>query len=125
MARLSSSEDLDFLRTWPEFRGEREAKFLREQRRICRLYLQEIAADFRRLHKAARALVAHAPEEHADLVGLLFHQQVVFWRALVVIEIRLMLGAAGVPQMNLGTLLGSVDDLRSALARSAATAQTA
>jgi hypothetical protein len=119
MARLVSEEDLEFLRTLPGFRGRAAPAFRRERRRIFRLYLQEIAADFRRLHSAARALASQAPEEHADLVGVLFRQQVLFWRALCLIEIRLMLYAAGVPKIDTAALLGCIEELRSAVARAA------
>jgi hypothetical protein len=117
MARLSSADDLEFLRTLPGFREEMGAKFGREQRRIYGLYLRDIVADFRRLHAAARALISHAPAEHAELVGALFGYQVRFWRNLAIIEVRLALGTVGVRGIDPSALLGSVDELRAALSR--------
>jgi hypothetical protein len=120
MARLSSSEDLQFLRSLPGFREEMAARLGREQRRIYRLYLRDLAADFRRLHASARALVSHAPAENAELVGMLAGCQFRFWRNLAIIEARLALGAIGIQGADAGALIGNVDELRAALSRASA-----
>ena len=117
MVRLTSSEDLEFLRAQPGFNKGMDAKFRRDRRRACRLYLKEITADFRRLHSAARTLASQAPAEHSELIGVLFRHQAAFWGSLGRIELRLMLGAGGISEMNLGGLLGNLDELRAALSR--------
>ncbi len=96
MARLLSEEDLVFLKAQPGFKPEIEKKFIRERRRIFRLYLQELAGDFHRLHAHARFMVASLPSESSPLVGMLVRQQVRFWYELAAIEMRLSLGGVGV-----------------------------
>jgi hypothetical protein len=96
MARLLSDEDLDFLKAQPGFRPEIGKKFRRDRRRIFRLYLQELARDFHRLHAHARAVVASLPAEHSTLVGVLLRGQIRFWYEIVALEMRLSLSQAGV-----------------------------
>lgn len=91
MARLMNGEDLLFLKSQPGFRPELGKKFCRERRRIFRLYLQELAADFHRLHAHARLMVASMPADHSHLVGMLIRQQVRFWYEMAAIEMRLSL----------------------------------
>jgi hypothetical protein len=101
MARLLGDEDLDFLRQFSHCRPQLAERWERERRQIFRLYLREAAAEFQRLHAAARLLVAQAPEEHAGLVGKLLRQQVTFWRTLAVIELRLTLGDLALGKLGL------------------------
>lgn len=116
LRRLCSNADLEFLRSLPSYRPETGKAFRANQRRIVRLYLKELTGDFRRLHAAARALAAEAPEEHADLVPVLMRQQVVFWVALARIEARLTLSHAGVEELNLNGLFDAVEAIRAATA---------
>ncbi len=95
MARLLSEEDLVFLKAQPGFTPEIEKKFTRERRRIFRLYLQELAGDFHRLHARARFIVANMPSEHFPLVSMLIRQQVRFWCEMAAIEMRLSAGFPG------------------------------
>jgi len=92
MARLMSDEDLLFLRSQPGFRPEIGKKFSRDRRRIFRMYLQELARDFHRLHAHAREVAASLPADHAPLVGMLIRQQMRFWFEMTAIEMRLSLG---------------------------------
>jgi hypothetical protein len=92
MARLMSDEDLLFLRSQPGFRPEIGKKFSRERRRIFRMYLQELARDFHRLHAHAREVAASLPADHAPLVSMLIRQQMRFWFEMTAIEMRLSLG---------------------------------
>jgi hypothetical protein len=89
MARLLSDEDLDFLKAQPGFRPEVGKKFMRDRRRIFRLYLQELAKDFHRLHRQTRELVAALPEEHSALVGVLLRSQARFWYEMAALEMKL------------------------------------
>ncbi len=86
-----ADEDLAFLRAQPGYRPEIGRKFSRERRRILRLYLQELACDFHRLHAHARAMVAALPADNSPLVGMLLRQQVRFWYEMAAIELRLSL----------------------------------
>src|SRR5947209_2164311 len=79
MARLLSDEDLLFLKAQPGYQPEMGKNFVRERRRIFRLYLQELAREFHLLHAHARAMVARLPSENSPLVGMLLRQQIRFW----------------------------------------------
>jgi hypothetical protein len=104
MARLMSDEDLVFLKAQPGFKPEIGQKFIRERRRIFRLYLRELAGEFHRLHAHARAVVASLPSEHSPLVGMLLRQQLRFWYEMAAVEMRLSLDTMGV-----GAFAGSLD----------------
>ena len=56
MGRLMAEEDFVFLKSQPGYRAEMGVRWKRERRRIFRLYLAELKADFRRLHAHARQL---------------------------------------------------------------------
>lgn len=96
MGRLLSNEDLLFLKAQPGFRPEIGKKFLRERRRIFRLYLQELVRDFNRLHAHARFIAASLPAEHAGMVGVLLRTQLRFWFEIAALEMRLSLSGIGV-----------------------------
>jgi hypothetical protein len=97
MARLMADDDLVFLRAQAGYCPEVGRKFSRERRRIFRLYLQQLASDFHRLHAHARAMVATLPAEHSALVGILLRQQVRFWYEMTAIEMRLSFDLIGGP----------------------------
>ncbi len=115
MARLLRDEDLRFLESRPGYRPEMGAQLRRSHRRIFRLYLAELSADFRQLHAAARRIVADAPEQHSAMVGMLMRQQLVFWRALASIELRLALDWAGLGAADAQRLIHTVEQLQRAL----------
>jgi hypothetical protein len=120
MARLLAGGDADFLRhnaSCPKV----ATRWDRSRRRVARLYLRELAADFHRLHAKARALVAESPEQYAALVPLLLRQQFVFRRTLVMIEVRLALGGLSVTQTSVEKLLGSIEAMQREISRVAAT----
>jgi hypothetical protein len=96
MGRLLGDEDLEFLKSQPGFRPEIGKKFCRDRRRIFRLYLQELAQDFYRLHAHARLVVASLPAEHSALVGVLLRGQLRFWYEMTALEMRLTLSRVGV-----------------------------
>lgn len=120
MTRLLTGQDLDFLKAQPGYRPEVGQKFLRERRRIFRLYLTDLAADFRALHACARQMVANSGAQHADLVGALLRQQFTFWRALAAIEFRLMTGGLGFADANVRGLIDAMEAMRAELTRIAA-----
>jgi hypothetical protein len=116
MARLLDSEDLRFLTSRPGYRREVGARLRDSRRRIFRMYLAELSADFHRLHAAARRMASEAPEQHADLIPFLMRQQMAFWRSLVAIEVRLALSWAGLAPADARGLLEIVQQLQQTLA---------
>jgi hypothetical protein len=117
MEHLLSGEDFAFLASQPGYRPEIGARWKRERRRIFRLYLDELKRDFRRLHAEARLMAASAGAESAELVGILMRQQVAFWRAMAVLEVRLALRAAGIGKVDVRPLMELLEAMRVDLAR--------
>ena len=115
MARLTCEEDLDYLRKLPGFRENMTTRLRKQRRRILRMYLRELAADFRVLHARARRLVAVAPEEHAPLVGFLLRQQVTFWLRLARIEVGLSLAPVGMGTGDVRALVRGLEAIHAAI----------
>jgi len=118
MTRLLARDDLDFLAAQPGCRPELLAQFRRQRRRIFRMYLRDLAADFRALHAEARKIAAASPEPQAQLIVSLLRQQVTFRFALLAIEARLLLPHPG--SLDIRELIASVEALRLDVASMAA-----
>ncbi|HML16080.1 MAG TPA: hypothetical protein VK419_03605 [Bryobacteraceae bacterium] len=116
MTRLLHDPDLHFLEKQPGYRPEIGQKLRRERLRIFRLYLADLAADFRALHAAAREMVANSDAQHADLIAPLFRQQFTFWRAIASIEFRLMTGGRSLIPAEVRGLIDAMEAMRLALA---------
>jgi len=109
MGRLMAEEALVFLKSQPGYRAEIGERWKRERRRIFRLYLAELKADFRRLHAHARELVAGSGADSAGLVDVLMKQQVTFLMATTALEFRLALEWIGIGS-GFGGLGGRADE---------------
>lgn len=118
---LLSNDDFDFLATLPGYKPEIGKKLRQHHERILRLYLRELARVFRSVHAEAREIVATAGEEHAPTVGLLMRQQLVFWQAMVRIELSFAVPGFSVGRWNkaraaaLGGALEAIAALRAAV----------
>lgn len=108
MTRLMSKDDLLFLEAQPGFRGEVRKKFMEERRRIFRLYLHDLAADFHRLHKDARTLAASMSADQAPLIGVLIRQQARFWFEMTAIELRLSFDWIGIGSIDPSALVNAI-----------------
>ena len=117
MARLLDPADVAFLAAQPGMDAKAVEKFKLERRRVFRLYLRELVADFGLLHRQARELVAVSPDKNADLVENLVRLQVRFWGAVASVELQLALQHLGIGQVDAGRLLDAVDSLHSAVVR--------
>ena len=96
MTRLLTGDDLEYLKAQKGYRPEIGEKFRRDRARMFRLYLADLAVDFRSLHAIARELVANAGAENADLVGsLLPPAGYVSGGRCLAIELRLTTGGMG------------------------------
>ncbi|HTM15212.1 MAG TPA: hypothetical protein VL127_19955 [Bryobacteraceae bacterium] len=117
MGRLMAEEDLVFLKSQPGYRAEMGERWKRERRRIFRLYLAELKADFRRLHAHARELAADSEAGSADLVEVLMKQQFTFLMATTALEFRLALQGIGVGRVDITPLIELVEAMRVDLAQ--------
>ncbi|MBV9397899.1 MAG: hypothetical protein JO062_07960 [Bryobacterales bacterium] len=118
MARLLQDDDLDFLRQRVCPRAGIVERWDRARRQVFRLYLNDLASDFRGLHAEARALVAESPEQYSDLVGVLMRQQIAFWRAMAGIRVRLMANALGFGHVDARPLVNALDGMQLEIERS-------
>lgn len=118
MARLLASDDIEFLRRRVCRRSGIVERWDGARRRVFRLYLSDLAADFHALHAEARALVAESPEQYSDLVGVLMRQQVAFWRAMAGVRARLVLHGLGLGQVDARPLVTALDNMRLEIERS-------
>jgi hypothetical protein len=117
MGRLMAEEDLVFLKSQPGYRAEIGERWKRERRRIFRLYLAELKADFRRLHAHARELVAGSGADSGPLVEVLMKQQVTFLMATTALEFRLALQQIGIGKVDITPLIQLVEAMRMDLAQ--------
>ncbi len=122
MTRLMSDDDLLFLKSQPGFRPEIGKRFHQERRRIFRLYLEELAADFHRLHAHAREIVANLPADHSPLVGILIRQQVRFWYEMAIVEMRLSFHLTGAVSIHARGLVEALAAMHAEIGRVAVTA---
>ncbi len=112
MGRLMAEEDLVFLKSQPGYRAEIGERWKRERRRIFRLYLAELKADFRRLHTHARELIAASGADSAPLLEVLMKQQFTFMMATTALEFRLALQWIGIGKVDITPLIQMVEAMR-------------
>ncbi len=121
LTRLLADDDMDFLRrhhSCPKI----AAQWKRARVRIVRLYLSDLATDFRRLHAEARALAAESPEQYSELIGVLIRQQVTFWRVMAEAELRLTLSWLGLERMDARRLVEAMAAMHAEIDRTVAAA---
>jgi hypothetical protein len=115
MTQLMTGEDVQFFSGQPGVTRGQWQNFKRNRRRIFRLYLRELAADFQCLHRRAREIVAEVPEDHSVLVGSVLRLQVDFWRFLALIEVQLALDGLGLGTVDSRRLLETINALHTAV----------
>jgi hypothetical protein len=114
MARLLSGEDLQFVASRPGCRRRLLARLKRDRRRIFRMYLYELAGDFRALHGEARRVAARLPAHQDALVA----RRAAFWKSIALIELRLLFPRTGMADVS--RLIESMEALHVDLIRIAA-----
>ena len=112
MERLLAQRDFDFLQSFPGVSPAFARSFRSDRRRIFRGYLQSLDRDFTRLCAGLRAVVATANEDRTDLALLVARQQFAFRMAMMKVECRLLLHAAGFGPVDSRQLLACFDSLR-------------
>src|SRR5581483_7892547 len=109
-ARLLSADDFAFIAGQPGYQSKIGRKMRKTRRRIFRMYVRKLASDYYRIHALARRMAANSPEANSVLVGKLVRQHISFWRAILLIEIRML--TPGIPDINLAPLVESIEAMR-------------
>lgn len=117
MVQLMSGDDLQFLSEQPGVTRAQCQSFKRNRRRVFRLYLHELAAEFRILHRQAREIVANSPSGSGRVVGSVLQLQVNFWRFLALIELQLVLDRLGLGTVDSARLLETISVLHAAVSQ--------
>lgn len=117
MNRLLSARDVQFLEAQPGLSAKRRARWKHDSLRIFRLYLSELTRDFHALHAEARRMVAESHSESLELASILVRQQVAFWRARIILEVRLLMFACGIGAVDVSPLLQMIDAMSMDLRR--------
>ena len=125
MQRLLSEADLKYLAAQPGITAKTVKQLRRERRRIFRAYLRNLVRDFHRLHLAARMTLLYAPEDRPDLAQALLRQRALFTWAVLTVECRLLLHAAGFGPVDVTNLIGALDDMRLNIGALSPSAQSA
>jgi hypothetical protein len=124
LKRLLNPADFEFLRR----SGVPEARIRqlrRERRRIYRLCLRSLAADFNRILQMLKLALVQSSNDRPDLAAELVRQKLMFYRNLFIAETAVMLHVCGVdrmPAMDLLAPLAALQDAMRQLAPSAALA---
>lgn len=117
MVQLMSGDDLQFLSEQPGVTRAQCQGFKRNRRRVFRLYLHELAADFRILHRQAREIAANSPSGSRAVIGSVLLLQVDFWRFLALIELQLVLDRLGLGTVDSARLLETINALHAAVSQ--------
>ena len=112
MQRLLNESDLKYLAAQSGITANTVKQLRRERRRIFRAYLRNLVRDFHRLHLAARMTLLYSSEDRPDLAQTLLRQRAVFTWAVLMVEFRLVLHAAGFGPVDVSSLLGALEDMR-------------
>jgi len=92
--RLLDPSEFEFLR----LRGMKEQRIRQlraKRRRLFRMYLRRLTHEFNTVHGLLRMAMVDANADRADLATELGRQRLLFYRHLVVVELRLAVDALG------------------------------
>ena len=112
IARLMSSDDLEFLRSQPGFVPSMERRFRAQRRGLMRQYLREMESDFNAIYRGATHLLMLAPVDQPELVAQLSSQRWTFARRIAIVRFNLCLDTLGVRPVEVGGLLESFSSVQ-------------
>ncbi|MCS7024453.1 MAG: hypothetical protein NZV14_06595 [Bryobacteraceae bacterium] len=113
MQRLLREADFVFLAYHPGYSPEIGRQLRRRRVKILRKYLDQLAAEFERLHLSLRLLTLHAAYDRPEIVRELLLQRLVFTRCLFEVRLRLALFGFGLKPVHAGTLVESLHRMQS------------
>jgi hypothetical protein len=95
MERLLRADDFRFLAAQPGYSPKLGNRFRSQRRQIFRAYLKNLKRDFTRVSLTFQTLIVHSAEDRGDLAAGLVRQRTMFAFAMLAVEGRLLLHAAG------------------------------
>lgn len=125
MLRLLAEDDYEYFASQKGVSAKAVEELRQERRRVFKLYLRNLVKDFHRLHLAARMTLIYSSEDRPELAQTLLRQRAIFTWAVLMVEVRLVLHAFGLGAVDVGQLLGALEDMRTNIGSLAATPQTA
>ena len=118
MGRLFAAGDFEFLAQQAGVRPEIAERLRRVRWQVLRLYLRELQADFRHLHRICRVLAAKSQDPAFGT--LVTRQAVKFYRELWILQVCCFLGWSVRVQIDVLSLVNALDRLREAMRASPA-----
>jgi hypothetical protein len=112
MERLLREDDFRFLAAQPGYTPRVGRRFRSERRRVFRGYLKNLSKDFRQVAMACHLLLIHSAVDRRDLASALFRQRLTFSLAMLGVEGRLLLHAAGVGTVDVSGLVESLETMQ-------------
>ena len=101
MERLLQPDDFQFLAAQRGYSPQLGRRFRTERRRVFRAYLRSLKRDFDTVSLTFRTLILHSAEDRGDLAAALIRQRLLFAFAMLAVEGRLLLHAAGVDRVTI------------------------
>jgi hypothetical protein len=111
MARLLIEDDFHFLAS-RSVNPKVLRKMRAQRRRMFRGYLSSMRRDFARICQGIKLLMVNSRQDRPDLATVLLKQQVLFGWRMTVVEVRLVLHAAGLASVDAAELLSPLNALR-------------
>ncbi len=112
MERLLREEDFQFLAAQPGYTPRLGRRFRSERRRLFRGYLRSLGKDFRQVTLACHSLLIHSADDRKDLASAILRQRLTFRLAMLGVEGRLLLHAAGVGTVDVSGLVESLETMQ-------------
>lgn len=112
MLRLLAEDDFKYFASQPGVSSAAVEALRKERRRVFKLYLRNLIKDFHRLHLAARMTLIYSAEDRPELAQTLIRQRATFAFAVISVEFRLVLHAAGLGAVDGSELLGALENMR-------------
>jgi hypothetical protein len=111
MLGLLANEDFAFLSRQPGFDSSIYKKLRRERLCIFEQYLSRLILDFKKLHAAARYLVARSSEDRSEVALNLVRLQWVFSLNVVEVHVRLQLCRVGIGTAEAQIVVGRLQQM--------------
>ena len=116
MLRLLDNRDFEFLRSQPGVSGRQIASLRAQRCEIFKGYLNALHADFNRVSRALKVMIADSQADRSDLARLLLRQQAQFAASMMRVKFRLVLYGWGLSRVDVSGPLQLFQGVRLQLA---------